>query len=441
MLFWRKRRASAAAAVSDPQADAKSEARAAGGVERIASSDPALVTFFGGSFGITDEVVTVSTALKVPAVWAAVSFLSRTLAAIPLKVFEKAEDGRHARPDDPVARLLNRAANDELSALEWRRGLWQDVLTSGRHISFIERNGRDRPINLWPLDVARVTVERRNGRTVYHYQDGGRSVTYAASEVLDLQFMPGADRLSSHSPVYSNADAIGLALAVSRYGARFFKNGGIPPFTLTGPIKSAGAVARASNDLTEAVKKVVSEGGNAITVPEGHELKALGLDPEKMQMVEVKRFLVEEIARIYGLPPVFLQDLTHGTFSNTEQQDLHLVKHLVAQWAHVFEAEANLKLWGRDGGQIYAEHVLDGLMRGDLLTRAEATAKRIGSGQLTINEAREMENRPPLPGGGVPLVQGAMVPATLAGAHLKPATTGEPAVSAASDEGQEHDEN
>ncbi|WP_291732323.1 phage portal protein [Leisingera sp. F5] len=438
MFFKKKRRAASAAAasaVSDPQA----EARAADDVQRIASSDPGIVAFFGGAMGITDEVVTVQSALKVPSVLAAVSFLSRTMAGLPLKVYGKGEKGRKALPDDPVSGLLNRAANDETSALEWRRGVWQDVLTSGRHISFIERDGRGKPINLWPLDVSKVTVERRQGRTLYHYQDGTRRVTYAASEVLDLCFMSSGDRLSSYSPVYNNADTIGLAMAVTRYGARFFKNGGIPPFTLSGPIKTPGGVHRASNDLTAAVKDVAEGGGNAITVPEGHTLTPLGLDPEKMQMVEVKRFLVEEIARIYGLPPVFLQDLTHGTFSNTEQQDLHLVKHLVAQWAAVFEAEANLKLWGRDGGEVYAEHVLDGLMRGDLKTRVDAAGRRIATGQTTINEEREIENRPPVTGGGQPLVQGAMVPVTLAGAHVKQTGTDEPAAVAASNEGQEND--
>lgn len=420
MVFWKRRRAATpaqASAVTDPQAGGETRAS----LERIASSDPGLAVFLGGASAMTDEVVTLDTALAVPSVAAAVSFLSRTLATLPLKVYGKTDEGRQARPADPIARLLNRAANDETSAYEWRRGLWQDVFTSGRHVSFIERNGAGQPINLWPLETHKLTVERRDGRTRYHYQDGGRRVTYAAAEVLDLCFMPGADRLGARSPIYNNADTIGLALAVTRYGARFFKNGGVPPFTLSGPIKSAGGVERAANDLTAAVRKVAEGGGNALVVPDGHALTALGLDPEKMQMVEVQRFLVEQIARIYGLPPVFLQDLTHGTFSNTEQQDLHLVKHLVAQWAAAFEAEANLKLWGRRGGSVYAEHVLDGLMRGDLKTRAEATARRINTGQLTINEAREIENRPPLPGGDVPLVQGAMVPASLAGAAMKPA--------------------
>lgn len=421
MKLFSKRRAAkpaVSAPVRDPQGQA--EARASAPVQ-ILSSDPQLVSFFGGGAAITDEVVTVETALQVPSILAAVTFLSRTLAALPLKVYVKAEKGRAAASDAPLHRMMNWAANEETSGFDFRRAFWQDVFTLGRGLAFIERNGRGVPINLWPLDVGRVTLERRQGRTLYHYRDGARTVTYSASEVLDLCFMPGADRLSSRSPVYSNANTIGLAQAVTRYGARFFANGGIPPFTISGPVKSAGGVARAAGDLTEAVKKLAADGSNALTIPEGHELKALGIDPEKMQMVEVQRFLVEQIARIYGLPPVFLQDLTHGTFSNTEQQDLHLSKHVISPWSKALEGEVNLKFYGRQGGGTYAEHVLDGLMRGDLKTRAEATARRINTGQLTINEAREIENRPPVAGGEVALVQGAMVPATQAGAAVKPA--------------------
>lgn len=421
MAFWNKRggvKPAASSAVADPQATTEARGSLA---SQMASSDPNLISFFGGSHAMTDEVVTVSTALQVPEVAAAVSFLSRTLASLPLKVFSKGENGREGRPTDPIAGLLARAANDETSAFEFRRMFWQDVFTEGRGLVFIERNGRGVPINLWPLEISKVTVERRLGRTLYHYQDGARRVTYTAADVLDLCFMPGNDRLGAHSPIYSNANTIGLAMAVTRYGARFFKNGGIPPFTITGPIKSAGGVARASSDLTAAVKSLAESGSNALTVPEGHTLTALGIDPEKMQMVEVQKLLTVKIARIYGLPPVFLQDLTHGTFSNTEQQDLQLVKHLAAPWASALEAELNLKLWGRDGGSVYAEHVLDGLMRGDLKTRVEAAGRRINTGQTTINEEREIENRPPVDGGALPLVQGAMVPATLAGAALTPA--------------------
>jgi len=128
----------------------------------------------------------------------------------------------------------------------------------------------------------------------------------------------------------------------------------------------------------------------------------------------LQRFSIEQIARIYNLPPIFLQDLTHGTFSNTEQQDLHFVKHTVKRWVEQTEAELNLKLFGR-GSAYFVEFNLDGLMRGDLATRMQAHATAIQNGIRTPNEVRKIENLPPLPGGDDLMIQGATVPLTSQG--------------------------
>jgi len=123
----------------------------------------------------------------------------------------------------------------------------------------------------------------------------------------------------------------------------------------------------------------------------------------------LQRFSIEQIARIYSLPPIFLQDLTHGTYSNTEQQDLHFVKHTVKRWVEQTEAELNLKLFGR-GSPFFVEFDLDGLMRGDLKTRMEAHSTAIQNGIKTPNEVRAIENLPPMEGGDQLFIQGATVP-------------------------------
>jgi HK97 family phage portal protein len=146
-----------------------------------------------------------------------------------------------------------------------------------------------------------------------------------------------------------------------------------------------------------------------MALPLGHELKSVGFNPEQMQLVEIKRFLVEEIARIYSLPPTFLQDLTHGTFSNTEQQDLHFVKHTLSRWVRQFEQELTLKLFGRNSG-VEVKIELDGLLRGDVKTRMEAHATAIQNAIRTPNEVRELEDLNPKDGGDSLMVQGATVP-------------------------------
>ena len=355
--------------------------------------------------------VTIDTALTVPAVWAAVKFISSTMAVLPKHVYRKDKDGNKTRVHDhPIARLLSGAPNDETSNYDWFFNGQKDACTAGRMVAFIERNQRSDVINLWPLDTANLTLKREQGRTRYFYKDGRRYVTYQADEVIDIRNMPGSNRLQAVSPIMAHRKTIGLALAVAKYGAKIFGNGGIPPFVVTGPFTAPGAMERASADVERTMEKANAEGKMSVSIPDGHSVNSVGLDPEKMQMIEAQRFVIEQIARIFGLPPVFLQDLTHGTFSNTEMQDGNVAKHAINHLASQWEQELKLKLFGRDEAEYSVSIVLDGLLRGDFKTRMDGLARGVQSGQLTPNEARALDNRPPLPGGDVLYVQGAMVP-------------------------------
>jgi len=168
---------------------------------------------------------------------------------------------------------------------------------------------------------------------------------------------------------------------------------------------------RASNDIMRAINEAKASGKPIVQLPPGYSLKPIGFDPDKGQMTDARSFQIAEIARVLQLPPVFLQDLSHGTFSNTEQQDLHLVKHLVAQWARALEEELNLKLFGQRNGGRYVAHNLDGLMRGDFTTRMEGLARAVQTSIITPDEARALENRPAKGGNADKLfMQGATTP-------------------------------
>jgi HK97 family phage portal protein len=139
-------------------------------------------------------------------------------------------------------------------------------------------------------------------------------------------------------------------------------------------------------------------------------LVPIGANPEDAQMIETQKFMVQQIARIYSLPPVFLQDLSTGTFSNTEQQDLHFVKHTVKRWIEQIEQEINLKLYGWQANGVFVQFDLDGLLRGDFKTRMDGLASGVQNGLLTPNEGRREQNLPPKAGGDELLIQGATVP-------------------------------
>lgn len=386
-----------------------------GAVVTQSASDFWQVLGLDGMASSAGENVTYESALGVPAVWAAVNFISGTLAGLPLHVYRKTEDGRE-KVEGPIAAILHDAVNDETSSFEWRKWFFEQALTGGRGLSFIERNKAGRVKNIWAMDPAFATVKRKGGRKVYEYREPGAPLrVYAAPDVIDVPFMLKADGISHRSPVMANKDAIGLAQAVTKHGGKFFSQGGVPPFAIMGQFQSGAAMQRASDDLQASVRKAARENRLALTLPAGLEIKQIGLDAEQMQLIETQRFCVEQIARIYSLPPTFLQDLTHGTFSNTEQQDLHFVKHTIKRWVEQFEQELNLKLFGRANSATYAEMNVDGLLRGDFKTRMAGWAEGILTGQVKPNEARRAENRPDADGGDQLYLQGAMVPIKQAG--------------------------
>lgn len=397
MLFGRRGARAETRSLEDPQ-------------YRLSDNSPALLALFGaldakGSL----PIVPIAAALQVPAVFAAVAFLSRTLAALPLQTFDAGGDG--GRIDDEQSQLLSQAPNEEWSSFGWRQYHWQQVFTGGRGVSWIERVGGvdGRVLGIWPMDPAKTMVGRRDGRKYYRFD--GRE--YPAADVIDTPFMLKCDQLSVMSPLVTCNKAVSLAIAMTDFAGGFFLGGGMPPLALQGALPNgAEALRRAQTDIKRAIDLAKKSDTPFFPLPPGYELKPVGTDPDKGQMTEARLFQIQEIARAYQIPPVFLQDLSKGTFSNTEQQDLQLVKHLIGQWAKAFEDELSLKLHGWRNRKRRVKHNLDGLQRGDFKSRIAALAQSIQTAQMTPDEARGLEDRAPYPDGlgAVPYIQGATVP-------------------------------
>ena len=375
----------------------------------VSAEDFLQVMGWGGGLSEAGINVTIDNALGVPAIWSAVNFLSGTLAGLPLHVYRRTKDGRVRVETGNLPRILHDVANDEMSSFEWRKYLFDQVFTGGRCVSYIERNGGGQVVNIWPLDPHHTRVDHvyQDRKLVKVYTYKGQK--YSANEVIDITFMLKPNGLDMRGPIITNKDAIGLAIAATKYGSKAFQSGGIPPMTLQGPFQSGAAAARASTDVANTTLKLAREGKPVMAIPMGHELKPVGFNPEQMQLIELQRFSIEQIARIYSLPPIFLQDLSKGTYSNTEQQDLHFVKHTLKRWIEQFEHELNLKLFPR-GSKNYVEFNVDGLLRGDFKTRMEAHAASIQNGIRTPNEVRDIENLAPRPEGDRLMIQGATVP-------------------------------
>lgn len=364
--------------------------------------------------------VTTDSALRVPAVLAAVTFLSRTMATLTLEAFRATDKGPE-RVAGRLQTLVRDAPNPEWSSWAARVYFWQGVFLHGRGLFAILRmNGQ--PYELWPMDprAVRVSMNAIGEKSYTVAVSGPQPIgkTYAAADVIDVPFMLAPNMVNVMSPIQLGEKAIQLSLAMNEYGSQFFAGGGVPPLSLEGPLpQGADAMRRAMSDVSRAIDVARASDKPLFAMPPGHKLTQVGYDPAKGQMTEARKLQINEIARVFQLPPVFLQDLSTATFSNAEQQDLHLVKHLISQWATALEQEMNLKLFGQMNTRRYVRHDIDSLQRGDFVARMNGLARAVQSGLRTPNEGRRMDGMPDHaePAADKLFMQGATVPLDLAG--------------------------
>lgn len=368
------------------------------------SGDPALARLFGGTPPAAGVSVTEHTALNLSAVWQAVTIIAGSIASLPLILYKRRQDGGKERfLDHPTYRLLHDEPNPDMSAMVWRETWLAHVLTWGNGYSEIERDQAGRPVALWPLTPDRVTPYRDppTGRLLYRVlneEDRGY-VTVPPEDMLHLPGL-GFDGVCGYSVVRHAREGISLGLGVEQYAAKFFGNGALFGIALEHPMRlSKEAQERLKATWIENHGSVTNAHGVAV-LEEGMKANKLSIPPDDAQFLQTRRFQVIEISRWFNLPPHKLRDLEHATFSNIEQQSIEFVTDSLRPWMVRIEQECNRKLVRPLERRIqYVEHLVDGLLRGDIQSRYSAYAVGRQWGWLSGDDVREKENMNPLPNG------------------------------------------
>jgi len=364
---------------------------------------------FGGTSA--GKAVNERTAMQASAVHACVRVLAEAVAGLPIHLFQYTADGGKERvPTHPLYFLLHDAPNPEMTSFVFRETLMSHLLLYGNAYAQILRDGRGRVVALYPLLPNKMDVSRaKNGELFYTYRrDQEESRVHPDSGIVtlrkeDVLHIPGLgfDGIVGYSPIAMAKNSVGMALAVEEYGATFFGNGANPGGVLEHPgtIKDVQRVKDSWNSAYQG-------SGNAHRVAvleEGMKFHAIGIPPEQAQFLETRKYQLNEIARIFRVPPHMVGDLDRATFSNIEHQSLEFTKYTVGPWVTRWEqALQQALILPSERSRYFIKFNLDGLLRGDYQSRMRGYSIGRQNGWLSANDIRELEdmNRIPAEEGG-----------------------------------------
>ena len=348
---------------------------------------------------------------------------------MPLHLYKYAGNGALIEAGHPLYDVLHSVPNPEMTSFIFRETLMSHILLWGNGYAQIIRDGAGRIKWLYPLLPNKIDVWRdESGEIYYTYyrdadetrpQDKKGGVTLRKEDVLHI---PGLsfDGLVGYSPIALAKNAIGMAIAAEDYGATFFANGANPGGVLEHP----GTMT--DTDKVRATWEAIYRGRGAhriAVLEDGLKFHTVGIPPDQAQFLETRRFQLNEIARIYRVPPHLIGDLEKATFSNIEQQSIEFVMHTVEPWVIRLEQAMDMALLSPAERKNYViKFNLDGMLRGDYETRMKGYSVGRQNGWLSANDIRALERMNPIPaedGGDRYLVNGNMVDLKTAGYFAK----------------------
>ena len=373
---------------------------------------------FGGETSAGIEVTNWS-AMQLSTYFACQRNISEDVAVLPFFIYARNGRNRERLQDHPLTRMLHYQPNDEMDALTFRQTLQSHILCWGNGFAEIQRDIAGNIVALWPIRPDRVrAMKREPGTRRIYYEimlDSGETVKLAASRVLHIPGI-GYDGLVGYNVTRYAKEALAYGLVLEKFGCSFFSRGA----TQTGVI-TADPGLDFGPTTTEKLRKMFEEEHAGIrnahgvpVLPPGMKFTPTTIPPETAQFLASRRFGVIEICRWFRMPPHKVSSLEQATNNNIEHQALEYytdtLRAPIARWEQAIWRQ--LLTPEEKARGLYAHHVVEGLLRGDMLTRYRAHAVGIQTGFLSRDEVREMEDRNPIPGGQggeflVPLNMGA----------------------------------
>lgn len=389
--------------------------------------------YLGGSS--SGKAVNERTAMQMTAVYACVRILSEAIAELPLHLYKYREDGgKEKATGHPLYSILHDEPNPEMSSFVFRETLMTHLLLWGNAYAQIIRNGHGEIIALYPLMPNKMSVNRDSAGSLYYeytrqMEDApsikGTTVKLKPSDVLHIPGL-GFDGLVGYSPIAMAKNAIGLAIATEEYGSKFFANGAAP----SGVLEHPGTIKDPAR-IRDSWNATFGGSGNAnkiAVLEEGMKYTPISISPEQAQFLETRKFQIDEIARIFRVPPHMVGDLDKSSFSNIEQQSLEFVKYTLDPWVTRWEQSIYRTLLSpNEKKDFFVKFNVEGLLRGDYVSRMNGYATARQNGWMSANDIRELENMDRISaedGGDLYLINGNMLPLSSTGAFANISESG-----------------
>jgi len=373
------------------------------GVERRALdyADPALAYLASGRGTSAGEAVSLDRAASLTAVWACVSLIAGTIASLRLVLYKRTEDGGRERyVEHPLYDVLRMRPNPTQPVVAFWEAMVTALLLRGNAFAVVTRDDDGRVRALWYISPDRVSVDvTKSGKLTYKIAAGGQTQTVAATNMLHVCGPLSDDGYTGRSVIGTFREALGLGLALERYGGEFFQNAATPRGVLTTAARLSDTARRHLEDSIAEHHVQPGRRHRTLLLEEGLTWVPLAVNPEDRQLLESRRFTTEEVARIFGVPPHMIGGDVKGsmTYANAETEALQFLKHTLGPWlARITSAVNYACIPALERRVMYAEFLPNALLMTDTMGRYQAYEVALRNGFLTRAEVRKLENLPAL---------------------------------------------
>lgn len=343
--------------------------------------------------------VNYETAVGTAAVYTAVTAISQSIGSLPFITYERRENGgRERATKNPFYFLFSVMPNDWMTSGEWVEMILVHLLLRGNAYNFKLRDRSGRIVGLIPVNPSRIQVQQLDDMSLsYHYtMNDGTTRDLSQREIMHFR-IGFSDGIVGRSPITVARETVGLTIELEQYAGRFFQNSAKPSGVLSHPAKLDKPTSDRIRESWQNAHAGKEQAWKVAVLEEGMKFEPITMTSVDAQFVEQRRFQLEDIARIFRVPPHIMGDLSRATFSNIEHQSINFVVYCLMPYIKRLEQTVltNCFLSQGSGKELYAEFLIDGLLRGDAKSRQEGFEIMRRNGIISANEWRRLENLSP----------------------------------------------